>query len=469
MLGGAGLLYLLGQGWLVVGPLLHGGLTARRGGTRLIQEIPLALLGGLVFNYLLLLVFLSLGPAMAVGGAVSLLGLGFFTAHLYRHRRLRRLTWSAAAPLVGASSVLLLFLGPLLGEPLSAWDARSVWFFHAKMIYMAGSIGPSAGWLDPYAAFSHVDYPKLVASLAAQIVTVMGFWNEYLPKAALVFMLLPAVLWIFSFARRSLSFVSLVLLLLLGLSSDLGQYGLFTWMWNGYMDSLLALLFAVAMLLLGRYAQSAQVIDMLSAVFILLTLPSIKNEGALAALAGLAVAAWLLSRRHDFRVAGLASQGNLKYLLAGLAALSPALLWSLHSHQWGLPIDIAIGSMHALSRLVSRLTDGSLGIILQGWWAFGQDGLLLAGLLLCAYVAWGRSLPRESLPALVTSAMYGLAVVLIYLLTRYSVEWHLETSIHRVMLSTNACMFVLSYFLLNELEGASDPGWQRDAGTSQAA
>ncbi len=327
MLVGAGLLYLLGQGWLLVGPMVHGGLTTRKDGTRLIQELPLALLGGVVLNYLMILVFQSLGPALVLGAAVSLLGLGFFAAHVFRHRRPLALTWSASAPLVGASIVLLLFLAPILGEPLSVWDARSVWFFHAKMIYAAGSIGPSAGWLDPYAAFSHVDYPKLVASLAAQVATVMGFWNEYLPKASLLFMLVPAVLWIFSFARRSVSFVFLVLLLLLGLSSDLGQEGLFTWLWNGYMDGLLALYLAVAVLLLGRYAQSAQAIDMLSAVFILFTLPSIKNEGALAALGGLLVAGWLLARRREFRIrrAGHARKSQIHPCRAGSSVARSAL------------------------------------------------------------------------------------------------------------------------------------------------
>ncbi len=140
------------------------------------------------------------------------------------------------------------------------------------------------------------------------------------------------------------------------------------------------------------------------------------------------------------------------------------MLWRVYKLQWGLSNELETVSGESLFRLVSRLTDGSLGIILQSWWLFAQAGLLLAGLLLCAYAAWGRSLPRASLPALATSAMYGLAVVLIYLLTPYSVEWHLETSIHRVMLSTNACIFVFSYFLLMELETDPDLGWRRDRG-----
>ena len=58
---------------------------------------------------------------------------------------------------------LLLFV-PILSLPLYDWDARSIWFFHGKMIYYAGTLGPEAGWNIQTPQFSHVDYPKLVLS-----------------------------------------------------------------------------------------------------------------------------------------------------------------------------------------------------------------------------------------------------------------------------------------------------------------
>jgi len=39
--------------------------------------------------------------------------------------------------------------------------------------------------------FSHPDYPLLVPILAAQAANLAGFWNEQLPKSALVLLLVP--------------------------------------------------------------------------------------------------------------------------------------------------------------------------------------------------------------------------------------------------------------------------------------
>src|SRR5258706_16435582 len=67
--------------------------------------------------------------------------------------------------------------------------------FHAKMIYTAGAFGQSTGWQNPVVAFSHPDYPNLVPTLAAQAAFVVGFWNEYIPKISLFFMLGPSIIW----------------------------------------------------------------------------------------------------------------------------------------------------------------------------------------------------------------------------------------------------------------------------------
>jgi hypothetical protein len=323
------------------------------------------------------------------------------------------------------------------------------------MIYVAGSIGPSAGWQEPTVLFSNLPYPELVPTLAAQVAAVMGFWNEYLPKASLVFMLAPAALWLFSFARRSLGFLMLLLLLPFALSSLMPE-GLFTWMWNGYMDGYLALYFAIAMLLLGRYASGSGSIDVISAVCILLTIPNIKTEGSVAAAAGLPAVVWVLLANHDrgssIRVWG----ARWKYIIAILGGLLPVVLWSAYLRQWGLVSDPQRYGAQLIPRLSQRIFDGSLRLILVHMWTAAQGALLLLGILLCAYLAWNRRLPKESLPGLLGGGLHGLGVIGIYLLTPFSVQWLVDTSLHRVMLSVIACLYVASYFLLDHLE--TEPG-----------
>ena len=239
-----GLIALLGLGWLVVGPVVQGSLIFNKRDIPLFQEIPLMLVSGIIINYGIILCFQSLDISLIVECILSIFGLICFGIYTFRYFKLQTLRLSSISLWIGISFVCLIFISPILGRPLLGWDARSIWFFHAKMIYVAGSIGRSAGWQHPSIGFSHPDYPNLIPALAAQITNMLGFWNEYIPKISLLFMLIPAVVWLFTFARRSFSFV--ILLLLIPFSFAPG-------IWNGYMDGYFALYFSIAMLLFGRY------------------------------------------------------------------------------------------------------------------------------------------------------------------------------------------------------------------------
>ena len=75
-------------------------------------------------------------------------------------------------------AVLGLLAASTLLVPLTAWDARTIWFLHAKMLYFTGGLIKEGGWTAPWWAFSHPDYPLLVPILAAQATSLAGFWNE---------------------------------------------------------------------------------------------------------------------------------------------------------------------------------------------------------------------------------------------------------------------------------------------------
>ena len=402
------------------------------------------LVSGIIINYGIILCFQSLDISLIVECILSIFGLICFGIYTFRYYQLQTLRLSSISIWIGISFVCLIFLSPILGRPLLGWDARSIWFFHAKMIYVAGSIGRSAGWQHPLIGFSHPDYPNLIPALAAQITNMLGFWNEYIPKISLLFMLIPAVVWLFTFARRSFSFV--ILLLLIPFSFAPG-------IWNGYMDGYFALYFSIAMLLFGRYINYSRPIDLISSFCCLIAVFYIKNEGALAILTGFCsmILTYSLvkdkpdSSKQEFLM-------KWKYYLVGLLALIPLLLWGLYKQQWNLSNDLEIGTIQSFLRIISRLTDGSLRLIFQNVFGEIESAILLLGLLYFASVAQNESLTNESFPALIAAGIYIMGMIFIYLQTPKDLVWHLNTSIERIMLLVNGCIFVGCYFILNKLE-----------------
>jgi len=70
--------------------------------------------------------------------------------------------------------------------PLVDWDARSIWFFHGKALYLAGRVTGEYFGNSLY-AWSHPDYPLLIPVQAAWTALFVGHWHEYAVKAFLGF------------------------------------------------------------------------------------------------------------------------------------------------------------------------------------------------------------------------------------------------------------------------------------------
>jgi hypothetical protein len=442
--------YLLGQGWLLFKLVSHDNKVSGS----LLQLLPLAISFGLLTNLGLILIVQDLSAALIIGCIVSVIGLYFLVRELVVPRTRIEFAFGSPYAWIGAALVWLLFLSPILANPLRDWDARSIWFFHGKMIYAAGSIGQQAGWQDVSVSFSHPDYPKLVPVLAAQLMTLRGYWNEYLPKASLLIILLPAILWLFSFARKPISFAVLLILV---------PFTFYKLIWNGYMDGYLAFYFSIALLFVGRYTQSAEAVDLLSGLCCLALLLYLKNEGTLAALAGICsiLSPFLLKKSAS---AWYAVKINWRYILASALALLPYLVWFVYKWQWNLSNDLEIGTTQSINRIIERATDGSYQFILQSVFNRAAAGLLLLTLLYFM-ILWRRLTSWESVPALLAATLYCLGLITIYLLTPYNLEGHVNTSIDRTMLTVNAAVFVGCYFMLNTLEsnGATESQIEKSA------
>lgn len=346
--------------------------------------------------------------------------------------------------------VLIVYYFEVFSEPLSRWDARSIWFFHAKMIWTEGALRESAGWNHPSLRFSNPDYPKLVPAIAAQLGYLRGFWNEFLPKGSLFVMLIPLGLWVFSFFRKRLSFALLVSMFFFGFGA---------WLWNGYMDGYVALYSGASLLLFGRYLSERRQVDLYSGMCALGIAANIKNEGL---LFGLCVVAALglvalargrgdVSRYRDF------FRTNSDFGRVCVFALAPALLWMWCKKAWGLQNDLAVDPSGGVMRMWNRLLDGTTPQYVLQFLAVRASAIWVVTAIIAAAVglsAYQRlKVPPGLVMAVVTAVLYSCGLYAVYLSTPHDIlPFYLVTSATRTMASASVALFVGLFFLLSAFE-----------------
>jgi hypothetical protein len=438
-------MFFIGQGWLVIGPLLHGSLIKRKSTVSYSQELSLILISGLIINFGLVLIFQTLSISLLVSSVLALIGLICYSVMFFRDNKQQKFTWNSVGKIFGVGLICALFIGPVMFQPLNSfdWDARSIWFLHAKMVYYAGSFSQSSGWTHPSIYFSHADYPKLVPTLAAQITFICGLWNEYLPKVSLYFLIIPAIILIFSFYKRSFSFLFLIILIPFSFSSKL---------WNGYMDGHLTFYFALSLLFLVRYYKDAKPIDLFTSALSLLLLVYLKNEGVLGLLAGgSAICITLVLKKIKISIRSVL-KNYWRYFALLLLILLPYAIWSFYKQQWGLKNDLGIGSTSSLQQFINRMQDGSFKVIINYIHDHMNNGLMLFGLLLIGSFSLRKKIPIEIVPVLFAGIVYCLGIFTIYMITPWDLSWHLRTSVDRTILTVSVCFFIASYILVENYE-----------------
>ena len=426
--------YVLGLGVLGSFPLRRSqGVGSQEGGMR----VSVVLGCGLLLAYLLVLVCRSLALATVIGGGLAALGTALWVREHLRARRWPRvrLGWAGLV----AVYVLVLLLVSLVTLPLQAGDARSIWFFHAKIIYYAQGLGTADMadvWGDDTLAFSHPDYPKLVAVLAAQLAYVHGAWNEYLPKAVLAGLLAVALSGAVARFRAALAACFFLLFCVL----DAGEL-----LWNGYMDGHLAVLGTLAGLALTRWLAVGSPGDLFHLLVCVGLVISLKNEGLVLAVC-FALAAAVGSLRHPSRV-----RARRAAAYGAALALAPWLLWFLCRWQWGLSSDLFAPDLTA--RGWHRLLDAQAHRMIVD--AFLHDGAIVTGGLALALAwlgcLWCRCLPRGSWAPLAVAALYAGALYAVYLTTPHDLGWHLDTSAARILLAVKGLVWLSAAMLLGAL------------------
>jgi hypothetical protein len=324
--------------------------------------------------------------------------------------------------------------------PTAAWDARSIWLFHAKRIWIDRNLYSQ---LDGYTSWSHPDYPLLVPALTASLAKFVGTWNEIFPKAATVLVSMPPVLLLTASLRsptRKLVFACIVVLIA-------GRA-----LVNGYIDGLLALYFAAAALVASAVCridgeESAKSTDRhwLTACGILLfaILALLKNEGSVALLTlGLAalIAALRETRGRDL----------LRLWIMVVVAFVPIACWKIACIRSGIESNLAESGV--LDRMFTRLVRP------QDWFAIADAMLFRASLIIPVVLllaeAWFRGVDRTLRYFAVAAVLYSAAIALVYFSTPSDLRWHLSTSAERVMQP----VILLLLFACAKLLNLSVPG-----------
>lgn len=366
-----------------------------------------------------------------IGGDLRLLAVGVgavvWTVSAFRVRAVLHDT------VVDARS-LLLMIGPLaaLAWTLQSlhryellWDARSIWLFHARMLYGGHDTFISVAHATP---FSHPDYPLLVSAPVAatwQATARIDYRTGQLLIAALTAC---AVILVGLCVARASKCPTIAAVAVSG-ALCAALYGLFGgYATNGYADPLCASLTAAAFgygLLVEpqRWSQS------LSLVLIVLT-SAAKNEGL--AYAGIGLVALLVLR---FRIA---PGDRLRLGSYGLAAVS-LVAWP------------AIVRVHGIS---SDLTRRSAGPVEHPGYRFSQlvgpeiafYGTFPAAVLAVLVVIMAKRSRRDGailyFAALIGS---GVALNLVYVLGPNEIQYWIATSLDRTTQTIQAlCLLIIT-------------------------
>lgn len=431
---------LFGLGWLVALPILP------KKDSSFFATFPFVILSGILTNYALVQIVQSLSLALTIATVFSSVGIFLFAHSIYKGQRPGFFSKSTSYT-IGASAIILFYAVALVSKPLISWDARSIWFFHAKMIYVAKALSFEAGWTHPSIYFSHVGYPKLVPVLAAQLMNFMGYWNEYLPKLVLVFVLIPPIFWLVSFAQKSWSFCLLICIF---------PFALHKIMWNGYMDGQLALYLAIALLLLGRFIKHWQPFDFFSCAACFLFLPNLKREGLLLLFLGflaIIVVGFVLKRQNRLRLSGNIPLGFWQFI-SWINLSIPTILWYFfYSYAWRITDEVKILNQDRLSLLGIRLGDGTtMKLILTK--IFGQLYLpiFIATLVIVLLLTLRRRFLNEMLPPLFIGVAFCGGLIVMYLGLEFELNWALKNSVDRTSISLLTCLTIFSYWGIQYFE-----------------
>jgi len=325
-------------------------------------------------------------------------------------------------------------------------DARGIWMCHAKRILFDNTLYAP---LDSYRTCMNNAYPVLYPALAASLGRAAGLWNEVFPKSVISFLYVPPLLLIcreFKNTFEATFFLGAIMLLC--------NIKLF----NGYADAILAVYSAAVLFLaLNTSIENPRKIPLLFALLStsLAIMFLLKNEGMVQAMVIIGVMFFLKNE-------------NWKIYLPGLAFAA-----AFYVLTWKLPLisaqvsDLGVYARSGVSwRIIERLIErlGKQNEVLAILWAMLKEGalfpVLLTGVMIFFRSSCSVKVKKECLAAMCFVGLYSGVLFAVNLSTPLGLDYHLNTTVERVMLPVNiVSLAMLLKVLFNDRDNlGAQPG-----------
>ena len=317
-----------------------------------------------------------------------------------------------------------------LGTATFEWDPRSIWLFHAKVMFYEDSV-LSLG--DSY-KFSHIEYPNLAPAFASALAILFGYWNEVFPKISFTLMFLPPLIMISSFFKdvRYLIFISIVFF-------TVGKF-----LFNGWTDGLVAIYFGASAFLMyllfiidSNFYKNRPIYYMLALCFFA-SLTLIKNEGI--ALLFVIFLSTFLINLFKLRL----KRDISKFSLLSISFL-PIIIWKFFCYSKGIGDDYI--NTNILLNLLPRLEDLNNYKTIS-YFLFLNEKFLFA--LIFFFLSFWIKFDKELFSFIfIITLMYILILFIIYFSTPHDFYWQLNSSAARVIRSLS---FLLAFFALYNIK-----------------
>ncbi len=378
-----------------------------------------------VFSLVCVLAGLSMRLAVvgavvvAIGSAVSVFG------RRTSHRT--RTPWDSPSVLLLPAGGLLAFATVL--RPPVAWDARSIWWFHAKWFAQGGAAVVDA-MRNPAFSFSHPDYPPFAPATNAAAWLVDGTQSAKHAQIVTALLTLSAIsvlgyaIWRLFAPRLGVRTATAAGCIVAAAAYGIARVDPAT---NGYVDVLWAASFAAAGVFLLASPKSDEALRWGALMVAVAALT--KNEGL--------VAASFLSALTGIRY------GLHRRILAWLGlGLAPGLAWLAMIRVLGVVSESAdqsrSGRLLALDPAVTsrigpaaRSIAGHVGLV-----TVAAAGLSLAGVSLVGPLR--RRLSGSLVPWMWFAWLGPVAALeFAYVVSSRPLAWHLQTSVTRTTIAPN--------------------------------
>lgn len=330
--------------------------------------------------------------------------------------------------------------------PLIAWDAWTMWMRKAAVLYHYGALRPEFFAGEVY-RFTSPDYPLLMPLWEAIHFRAFGGIDSVAIHVQF-WVLLIAFVWAAAFLAHRVTRPAIWAPVLLLAAAAPGVWGQ---MLTVYADVPMALFLSLGVLALGIWLARRRPGDLALAALLLAAAASTKNEGLMAAVAALAVAAAVVAfercgtARAALRPLGLAVVGFLVLVV-------PWRIWvAANGVEGAIPVAQGLNPVYLAER-TGRVPSAVAGLVdaLDDQTAWTYVLPLGVAVVLAALIAGAAR--RVALFYLGSMALISALIVWAYWIAPTELGWHIGTSVGRV--STTVVFVALAglLHLAGELE-----------------